>query len=84
MLDRPVESRAPAERRPNLRQAPVSGEPIEPEGLTDTALLAALRRRLWVLILCAVLYPTVALIASKQLTPRYSATTTLLFETQNY
>jgi succinoglycan biosynthesis transport protein ExoP len=84
MLDRPVESRAPAERRPNLRQAPLSGEPIEPEGLTVTALLAALRRRRWVLILCAVLFPVVALIAAKQLTPRYTATTTLLFETQNY
>jgi capsular exopolysaccharide synthesis family protein len=84
MLDRPVESRAPAERRPNLRQAPLSGEPIEPEGLTVTALLAALRRRRWVLILCALLFPMAALIAAKQLTPRYTASTSVLYETTNY
>ncbi len=83
MLDRPVESRAPAERRPNLRQAPLSGEPIEPEGLTVTALLAALRRRRWVLILCALLFPAAALIAAKNLTPRYTASTSVLYETQN-
>ena len=81
MLDRPVESRAPAERRPNVRQAPVSGEPIEPEGMTITALLAALRRRRWVLILCALLFPAVALIAAKNLTPRYTASTSVLYET---
>jgi capsular exopolysaccharide synthesis family protein len=82
MLDRPVESRAPAERRPSLRQAPVSGEPIEPEGLTVTALLAALRRRRWVLILCVLLFPAVALIAAKNLTPRYTASTSVLYDQQ--
>jgi capsular exopolysaccharide synthesis family protein len=84
MLDRPVESRAPAERRPNPRQAPLSGDPIEPEGLTITALLAALRRRRWVLILCALLFPAAALIAAKQLTPRYTASTSVLYETTTY
>jgi capsular exopolysaccharide synthesis family protein len=83
MLDRPVDSRTPAERRPNLRQAPISAEPIEPEGFTMTALLAALRRRRWVLILCALLFPAVALIAAKNLTPRYTASTSVLYETQN-
>src|SRR5215207_378801 len=84
MLDRPVESRPPAERRPTLRQAPVSSELIEPEGLTLTALLAALRRRRWVLILCALLYPVVAFIAATNLTPRYTASTSLIYETQSY
>ena len=84
MLDRPVESRPPAERRPTLRQAPVSSEPIEPEGLTVTALLAALRRRRWVLILCALLFPVVAYIAAKNLTPRYTASTSVLYETTTY
>lgn len=83
MLDRPVESRPPADRRPNLRQTPASGEPIEPEGLTITALIAALRRRRWVLILCALLFPAVAFIAAKNLTPRYTASTSVLYETQN-
>ena len=84
MLDRPLESRAPGERRPSLRQAPVSSELIEPEGLTLTALLAALRRRRWVLILCALLFPVVAFIAAQNLTPRYTATTSLIYETQSY
>ena len=84
MLDRPLEPRAPAERRPSLRQAPVSSELIEPEGLTVTALLAALRRRRWVLILCALLFPVLAFIAAKNLTPRYTASTSVLYETQNY
>ena len=79
--DRPVEFRPPAERRPTLRQAPVSSEPIEPEGLTVTALLAALRRRRWVLILCALLFPVVAYIAAKKFTPRYTASTSVLYET---
>jgi polysaccharide biosynthesis transport protein len=82
MLDRPVESRTPAERRPSLRQAPVSAEPIEPEGLTVTALIGALRRRRWVLILCALLFPAVALIAAKNLTPRYTASTSVLYDQQ--
>ena len=84
MLDRPVESRTPADRRPNLRQAPVSSEPIEPEGLTVTALIAALRRRRWVLILCALLFPVAAFIAAKNLTPRYTASTSVLYETTTY
>ncbi|MBD0270349.1 MAG: formate--tetrahydrofolate ligase [Acetobacteraceae bacterium] len=84
MLDRPLESRAPGERRPSLRQAPVSSELIEPEGLTLTALLAALRRRRWVLILCALLFPLVAFIAATNLTPRYTASTSLIYETQSY
>src|SRR3712207_901405 len=84
MLDRPLESRPPGERRPNLRQAPVSGDLIEPEGLTVTALLAALRRRRWVLILCALLFPVVAYIAAKNLTPRYTASTSVLYETTTY
>ncbi len=84
MLDRPLESRTPGERRPSLRQAPVSSELIEPEGLTVTALLAALRRRRWVLILCALLFPVVAYVAAKNLTPRYTASTSVLYETTSY
>ncbi|MBV1798121.1 polysaccharide biosynthesis tyrosine autokinase [Siccirubricoccus sp. G192] len=57
---------------------------IEPEGVTVTALLAALRRRRWVLILCAALFPIAAFIAAKQLTPRYTAVTTVMFEPTEY
>src|SRR3712207_6216699 len=84
MVDRPLEPRPPGERRPSLRQAPVSSELIEPEGLTVTALLAALRRRRWVLILCALLFPVVAYVAAKSLTPRYTASTSVLYETATH
>src|SRR5919199_1045744 len=87
MLDRTMEPRAPAERRPAAPQRGVpapSGPMIEPEGLTVAALLAALRRRRWVLILCAALFPIVAYIAAKQLTPRYTAITTVMFEPTEY
>ncbi|WP_135468113.1 polysaccharide biosynthesis tyrosine autokinase [Crenalkalicoccus roseus] len=84
MLDRTVDARPPTDRRPPPR-APVPGSaPIEPEGLTVTALLAALRRRRWVLILCAILFPLAAYIAAKQLTPRYTANTTVMFEPTEY
>jgi len=83
MLDRTVETRAPADRRPTPR-IPLQGATIEPEGLTVTALIAALRRRRWVLILCALLFPLTAYVAAKQLTPRYTADTTVMFEPTEY
>lgn len=52
--------------------------------MTVTALIAALRRRRWVLILCAILFPAVAFIAAKNLTPRYTASTSVLYESQSY
>jgi capsular exopolysaccharide synthesis family protein len=85
MLDRPVESRPPSnERKPQLRTPAPVATPIEPEGLTVTALLAALRRRRFVLVLCALLFPIAAYIAAKELTPRYTATSTVMFEPTDY
>jgi len=52
--------------------------------MTVAALLAALRRRRWVLILCVILFPVAAYIAAKQLTPRYTASTTVMFEPTEY
>ena len=52
--------------------------------MTVTALLAALRRRRWVLILCALLFPIAAYVAAKQLTPRYTGNTTVMFEATDY
>lgn len=52
--------------------------------MTVTALLAALRRRRWVLILCALLFPIAAFVAAKQLTPRYTASATVMFEPTDY
>ncbi|WP_372617768.1 polysaccharide biosynthesis tyrosine autokinase [Falsiroseomonas sp.] len=84
MLDRPVaDTRAPAERRPAPRSAPPPPV-IEPEGLNLTALLGALRRRRAVLVVCALLFPLVAFIAAKNMTPRYTASTTVMFEPTDY
>lgn len=75
----------PADRRPLPRvPASTTTAPIEPEGLTVNALLAALRRRRLVLILCALLFPLVAYVAAKRLTPRYTAETTVMFEPTEY
>ncbi|MBL6079839.1 polysaccharide biosynthesis tyrosine autokinase [Belnapia sp. T18] len=85
MLDRPVESRPPSnERKPQLRTPAPVATPIEPEGLTVTALLAALRRRRFVLFLCTLLFPIAAFIAAKELTPRFTATSTVMFEPTDY
>ena len=84
MLDKMVESRISADRRPPLRTPTPAAAQIEPEGLTVTALLASLRRRRWVLILCTLLFPVAAFIAAKQMTPRYTAATMVMFEPSEY
>jgi capsular exopolysaccharide synthesis family protein len=52
--------------------------------MTVASLIAALRRRRWVLILCALLFPIAAYIAAKEMTPRYTAATTVMFEPTDY
>ena len=52
--------------------------------MTVATLLAALKRRRWVLILSVLLFPAVAFIATQQLTPRYTATATVMFEPTDY
>lgn len=84
MLDRPVAERsAPADRRAPTRAAPPPAH-IEPEGLNLGALLGALRRRRRVLIACVLIFPLVAFLAAKSLTPRYTAGTTAMFEPTEY
>lgn len=85
MLDRTADPRPSAERRPAApRLGLPSGPQIEPAGFALADLLAALRRRRHVLVLCALLFPLAAFIAAKQLTPRYSAATTVMFEPTEY
>lgn len=87
MLDKTVDGRLPAERRPTApRTAPAipPSAPIEPEGLTLNALLAALKRRRWILVFCAILFPVVAYIATTQLTPRYTTSAAVMFEPTDY
>lgn len=84
MLDRPVsDQRMPADRRAPARAAPPAA-PIEPEGLNVTALLGALRRRRMVLVACILLFPLLALVAAKNITPRYTAGATAMFEPTEY
>jgi capsular exopolysaccharide synthesis family protein len=84
MLDRPVaETRPPAERRPAARTVPPAPT-IEPEGLNIAALIGALRRRRGVLLACLLIFPIVALVAAKNMTPRYTAATTVMFEPTEY
>lgn len=85
LTDRRPQQRAPAAGSSNGSYGTgYSSTTLEPEGLTVAALLGALRRRRWVLILCAILFPVVALIAAKSMTPRYTASTTVMFEPQEY
>jgi capsular exopolysaccharide synthesis family protein len=63
---------------------PHAAPPIEPEGLNLGALIGALRRRRMVLLACLVLFPIVALVAAKNMTPRYTAITTVMFEPTEY
>jgi hypothetical protein len=95
MLDRPVDARGPLpertergerspERRAPSRSHAAQQMPIEPEGLTVASLLGALRRRRWVLVACVLLFPLIAFVAAKQLTPRYTANTTVMFEPTEY
>lgn len=84
MLDRAVaETRPPAERRPTPRAIPPAPV-IEPEGLNLTALLGALRRRRAVLVACLLLFPLIALVATRHMTPRYTASATVMFEPTEY
>lgn len=84
MLDRPVaDQRPPVDRRPAAHAMPAAA-PIEPEGLNLAALLGALRRRRMALLACLLLFPVIALVAAKTLTPRYTAVTTVMFEPTEY
>lgn len=58
---------------------------IEPdEGLSVAVLLNIIRRRRWPLIICLVLFPVAALLAVQQMTPRYTASATVIFEPQEF
>ncbi|WP_165838993.1 GumC family protein [Roseicella frigidaeris] len=80
MFERPVESRPPQENRPALRTAAPIAAPIEPEGSGLAAALTAIRRRRWVLLACALVFPCLAILAASLMTPRYTATATVLVE----
>ncbi|MCC7281542.1 MAG: polysaccharide biosynthesis tyrosine autokinase [Acetobacteraceae bacterium] len=84
MLDKPKD--ALFEPRAERAALPPPGpRTIEPDqGLTLALLLRVIRRRKWPLLLCLVAFPLAALVALKQVTPRYTATTTVIFEAQQF
>lgn len=84
MLDKPKD--AVFDPRAERDTPPAAtGRTIEPdEGLSLSLLLRVLRRRKWPLILCLVAFPLAALVALQQVTPRYTATTSIIFEAQQF
>lgn len=93
MLDKPKDSgfdpsggarRAPP--RPGLPEGGIAApRQIEPdEGLSLAVLLNVVRRRKWPLVLCLLLFPIAAMVAVAQLTPRYTATASVIYEPQEF
>ena len=81
MLDRPAEAiQAPPEGRQDRRAARSLAEREVPAALTGTAILAILRRHKLALFVPMLLVPLLALVAISQITPRYTATGTLLYD----
>lgn len=82
MLDSPADTAGaepvPVRRGISLRMAPVD------EGLNVRAALAVLRRRKLPLLACVVLVPLCALLAIRQMTPRYTAIGALIYEPSQY
>jgi polysaccharide biosynthesis transport protein len=85
MLDRPAGATTPpatARRpRPPSRMATEAGDAAGPDG---AAIVAILRRRKWLLLAPMLLCPLLAYVAITQLTPRYTATGTLLYDASEY
>ena len=85
MLDRPT-------GLPTATPAPIRGRsgvgdtraPPEPEPLSPRLVFAALRRHRLALLANVVLWPLLAFVAIKQLTPRYIAVGTLIYEPSEY
>ncbi|HEY2617759.1 MAG TPA: AAA family ATPase [Acetobacteraceae bacterium] len=85
MLDRPeTATQPPAMVRRDRWTARAGGDAGGSEGLNGTAVLAILRRRKWLLLASMLLCPLLAYVAIRQLTPRYTATGTLLYDASEY
>ena len=85
MLDRPAGATQPPtmarRHRPPARVADYAGDAPE---LNWAAVLAIVRRRRLLLLATILLCPLLAYIAISQLTPRYTATGTLLYDASEY
>ncbi|HUB11535.1 MAG TPA: polysaccharide biosynthesis tyrosine autokinase [Acetobacteraceae bacterium] len=84
MLDRPA---GPSTALPVPIRGRSGPEPPEPAGndpISPRLVLAALRRRRLTLILNLLLWPLLGFIAIEQITPRYTAVGTLIYEPSEY
>jgi polysaccharide biosynthesis transport protein len=85
MLDRPAGTTQPSTtaRRERL-QARLAGDAGNVAPLDGAAVFAILRRRKWILLASMLLFPLLAYVAITQLTPRYTATGTMLYDASEY
>ncbi len=85
MLDRPAEARtAPAVQRRDRGPGRTPDDQTSSAALSGSAILAILRRRKLPLLASILLIPLLSFVAIKQITPRYTATGTLLYDASEY
>ena len=85
MLDRPAGTTATSAWRGAIaRSARAAADAAMSAALNGAAVLAILRRRKWLLLASMLLCPLLAYVAITQLTPRYTATGTLLYDASEY
>ncbi len=85
MLDRPAGvPQPPTPARRGRAPARLAGDTADAGGLNGAAVLAILRRRMGFLLAPMLLCPLLALVAITQLTPRYTATGTLIYDASEY
>jgi len=84
MLDSPTEA-AGSMPVPGRGRGSVAHRPDRTDDIADLrAVLSVLRRRKLVILACLILVPLLAWVALGQMTPRYTATGTLLYEPNEY
>ncbi len=87
MLNRPGDIAEPASDRRSRKRAELVAfhQPeMEVGGMSIAALATMVRRRKFILLLCALIVPILAWIGLQQVTPRYTAIATVMFEPQDY
>jgi capsular exopolysaccharide synthesis family protein len=85
MLDQPAGTTQPsATARRERLQARLAGDAGGVAPLDGATIFAILRRRKWLLLASMLLCPLLAVVAITQLTPRYTATGTMLYDASEY
>ena len=85
MLDRPAgTTRTSTTARRDRSQARLAADAGDAAALNGAAVLAILRRRKWLLLASILLCPLLAYVAITQLTPRYTATGTMIYDASEF